>query len=206
VPPSAQYTKSFKRLRTNLKRGHTLLDRFFDNPGGNPRRAGQPAAHEQELLRSVLVLAIGALDAYLSEILIELIPRLAKAGTARAIFDRLMKENAGLILQAVYLSGSELEKAVAEAVESHFQGSVMHGSRAVNQIVNWCGLNLSFDDFNTAEFPFAMKALDEWTDKRHRIVHRGELVKLKRDDASVVLDLIEHIGKTLNDRALRVKA
>jgi hypothetical protein len=49
-----------------------------------------------------------------------------------------------------------------------------------------------------------MRTLDEWTDKRHRIVHRGELVRMKRDDATQILDLIESVGRTLNDRALRM--
>lgn len=199
-----RYTNSFKRLRKNLERGRTLLDKFFDNPGGQPRGVGQPGAHEQELLRSVLVLAIGALDAYLSEFVIELMPKLAQSGRAQTIFDRLMKENAGLVLQAVYLGKDQLDSALSSAVESHFQSSVMHGSRSVRQVSDWCVLNLSFDDFNSDCFPQAMKSLDEWTDKRHRIVHRGELVRMKRQDATEVLDLVEAVGRTLNDSALRL--
>jgi hypothetical protein len=199
-----KHTASFRRLRRNLKRGRTLLDRFFDNPGGKPRGVGQPAAHEQELLRSVLVLAVGALDAYLSELVIELMPKLAQSGRAQVIFERLMKENAGLVLQAVYLGGDELDAALASAVESQFLRTVMHGSKAVRQVSDWCVLNLSFDNFDSDRFPQAMKLLDEWTDKRHRIVHRGELVKMKRHEATSVLDLVEHIGRVLNDRALKV--
>lgn len=152
----------------------------------------------------MLVLAVGALDAYLSEVVIELMPKLAQSGRAQVIFERLMKENAGLVLQAVYLGGDELDAALASAVESQFLRTVMHGSKAVRQVSDWCVLNLSFDDFDSDRFPQAMKLLDEWTDKRHRIVHRGELVKMKRQEATSVLDLVEHIGRVLNDRALKV--
>ena len=55
-------TEAFKRLRLNLERGEVLLDKFFDNPAGKQRKAGQPKSHEQELLRSVLVLTVGALE------------------------------------------------------------------------------------------------------------------------------------------------
>jgi len=200
-----RHTKSFQRLRKNLSRGRTLLDRFFDNPGGRRRGSGQPAAHEQELLRSVLVLGIGALDAYLSELVVELLPKLAVAGKAQMIFEKLMKENAGLVLQAVYLGRDALDAALSSAVESQFQSSVMHGSKAVRQVYDWCALGLGFDDFNTDRFPNAMKLLDDLTDKRHRIVHRGELVRMKRQDATEVLDLVESIGQTLNDRAIAIK-
>ena len=203
MPGRPKYTKAFQRLRKNLKRGHTLLDKFFDNPGGRRRGSGQPAAHEQELLRSVLVLGIGALDAYLSEFVVELMPKLAAAGKAQMIFERLMKDNAGLVLQAVYVGREDLDAALSSAVESQFQSSVMHGSKAVRQVYDWCALGLGFGDFDTQRFPQAMKLLDEWTDKRHRIVHRGELVRMRRQEATDVLDLVESIGRTLNERALK---
>jgi hypothetical protein len=204
MPGRSKYTKSFKRLRRNLNRGRTLLDKFFDNPGGSRRGSGQPAAHEQELLRSVLVLGVGALDAFLSELVVELMPKLAVTGKAHTIFDRLMKDNAGLVLQAVYTGRDDLDAALSSAVESQFQSSVMHGSKAVRQVYDWCVLELGHGDFDTDRFPQAMKLLDEWTDKRHRIVHRGELVRMRRQDATDVLDLVESIGKTLNNRALMV--
>ena len=198
-----RYTQSFHRLRTNLGRGETLLSEFFDRPGGRPRRAGQPRAHEQELLRSVLVLTVGALDAFLSELVIELVPRLARAGTAHAIFNRLMSENAGLILQAVYLSPDDLQRALADVIEGHFSAKVMHGSRALRQAVDWCNLGLSNNDFDGQRFLTALVTLDDWTDKRHRIVHRGELVRMRRDDATDVIELVRSIGLTLNDRAVQ---
>jgi len=195
-------TNSFDRLRTNLGRGETLLSEFFDRPGGRARRPGQPSAHEQELLRSVLVLSVGALDAFLSEFVIELMPRLAAAGSAQSIFTLIMRDNAGLILQAVYLSPDDLQRALADAIEGLFQTKVMHGSKAVRQAGDWCNLQMSNADFNSPEFPDAFGTLDDWTDKRHRIVHRGELVRMRRDEAGDVIKVVRSIGQTLNDRAI----
>jgi hypothetical protein len=186
----------------NLSRGETVLDEFFDRPRGRPRGSGQPRAHEQELLRSVLVLTVGSLDAFLSDVVVELVPKLARAGGASKIFDRLMSENAGLILEAVYLSRGELDRALADAIEGHFQAKVMHGSRAVIQAANWCDLALSGADFNSARFPMAFKTLDEWTTQRHEIVHRGVLVRMRRVDATEIIELVRSIGLTLNRRAI----
>ncbi len=150
----------------------------------------------------MLVLSVGALDAFLSELVIELMPRLAAAGSAESIFTLIMRDNSGLILQAVYLSPDDLQAALADAIEGHFQAKVMHGSKAVRQAWDWCNLRMSNNDFNTAEFPDALGSLDEWTEKRHKIVHRGELVRMRRDEAGDVIKLIRSVGKTLNDRAI----
>jgi hypothetical protein len=200
--PTERETKAFKRLRKNLSRGQVLLGQFFDRPGGKPRQAGQPKSHEQELLRSVLVLSVGALDAYLSELLIEFLPQLAKRGTDDKVFDRLARDNPGLVLRAVYLGGDAAHEALSAVIEAQFESKVMHGSRAVRQVADWCALGIGNRDFDSEDFPDAFATLDEWTDKRHRIVHRGELVKMRRQDAATVLALVEHIGRALNDRTV----
>jgi len=125
APP--KLTLSFKRLRKSLNRGDTLLDKFFDRPGGKVRSVGKPKAHEQELLRAVLVLTIGSLDAFLSELLVELLPGMARVSPEAAVFDRVAKENPGLVLRAMYLGG--IEEALSEAIEAHFQAKTMHGAR-----------------------------------------------------------------------------
>lgn len=199
-----QLTEAFKRLRRNLERADTLLDRFFDNPGGEPRGAGQPQSHEQELLRSVLVLSIGALDAYLSDLLIETIPRLAAESSAQAVFDRLAKARPGLILRAFFVQDRDaLNQELTEVIEAEFSGDSMHGASAVMRVSDWCALGLGRDAFNSEAYPNALRTLDEWTRKRHTIVHRGELVRLRRDDASDLIELVRSVGATLNETAIR---
>lgn len=82
----------------------------------------------------------------------------------------------------------------------------MHGAKAVRQVSDWCVLKLDDAAYNSSRVPSALPTLDDWTDKRHRIVHTGELVKMKRVDASDVIALVESIGKTLNDAAVRTYA
>jgi hypothetical protein len=195
-------TTSYKPLRLNQQRGQILLDQFFDNPGGKPRKVGQPKAHEQELLRAVLVLTVGSLDAYLSELLVELLPRLVVAMPDAAVFDKIARDNPGLVLRAMYLGN--IDEALATAVEAHFQAKTMHGAKAVRQVNDWCALGLNDAAYNTTKFPSALPTLDDWTDKRHRIVHTGELVKMKRGDASDLLALVDSIGMTLNAKAVQV--
>ncbi len=204
MPPSRRQTESFKRLRKNLGRGATLLNKFFDMPGGKPRAAGQPKSHEQELLRAVLVLGIGSLDAFLSELLIELLPRIATAAPDAAVFDRIAKDSPGLVLRALYLGSPDRDAALADAIEAHFQAKVMHGSKSVMQVSDWCVLGLRGDDFNSTQSPQTFQNLDNWTNSRHRIVHRGELVRLTRSKTGELIEVVESVGKVLNDRAIDV--
>jgi hypothetical protein len=109
-------TKAYRRLVKNLSRGEVLLREFFDRPGGKARQQGQPKTHEQELLRSVLVLAGGALDSYLSDLLIEFLPKLASQGAAEKVFDRLARENPGLVLCSVFVGGDSSREALTSAI------------------------------------------------------------------------------------------
>ena len=157
-----------------------------------------------ELLRAVLVLTFGALDAFLSELLIELLPKIALASPEATVFDRIAKDNPGLILRAVYLGSPERDAALAEAVEAHFQAKTMHGAKAVRQVSDWCALGLADAAFDSTKNSKVLSSLDDWTDKRHRIVHRGELVKLTRTNAGSLIELVESLGTTLNARAIKV--
>lgn len=203
MPGKRRLCRSYVRLRKNLGLGSTLLDQFFDNPGGKPRKPGQPRAHEQELLRSVLVLCIGGLDAFLSEFVVEFLPQIARDEGATKIFDTLAKESPGLILRALFLEDAVPREAIlAEVLERHFLGKAMHGPDAVSQATRWCGLQGSAGSFNSGDFPDAMATLKKRTDQRHRIVHRGEKVKLARDETGRTVDLVQHIGRVLNDKAI----
>ena len=191
-------------LRKNLARGEVLLGVFFDQPGGKPRRQGQPSSHEAELLRSVLVTSIGALDAFLSDLVVELLPKLADLDPPAKVFDAVAKESPWTVLRAFYIGGSAAKTNIGGLVEAHFEGGVMHGGRAVRLVIDWCSLGLSNSDFDNTDFPTALATLDEWTNLRRRIVHRGELPRMKRADAAEVIDLVRSIGETLNQRAIKV--
>ncbi len=152
----------------------------------------------------MLVLCIGALDAFLSEFVAEFLPHLALKESVSGIFDRLAKNSPGLILRALCLEEeTPRNEVLAEVVEAHFLGRTMHGPNAVRQVGQWCGLELSDNHFNSDSFPEALKTLKMRTEERHRIVHRGEKVRLGRDQIGEAVELVQHIGTVLNDKAIQ---
>jgi hypothetical protein len=66
-------SEAFGVFEANRERSRAFL-RIFDKD----RKVGQPSNDEKELLRGSLVFAVGALDAYLSDLILEIVP-----GTAR---------------------------------------------------------------------------------------------------------------------------
>lgn len=151
----------------------------------------------------MLVLCIGALDAFLSEFVVEFLPKLARNEGATKIFDTLAKESPGLILRALFLDEVRPRKEIlAEVVESHFMGKAMHGPQAVLRASRWCGLDLSAASFNSSDYPEAMATLTTRTGQRHEIVHQGKKVRLAREDTGKTIDLVEHLGEVLNDAAI----
>src|SRR3954453_21010388 len=75
---SPSKTASFAVFEANVNRARAFI-RIF-NKGDDGRGRGQPSNDEKELLRGSLVFAIGALDAYLNDLILEIVPDRALAG------------------------------------------------------------------------------------------------------------------------------
>ena len=77
-----QKCDAYKVFEKNLERSRAFL-RIFDID----RTAGQPSNDEKELLRGAIVFAIGALDSFLHELVLEVVPRFG--GNRPALSDAL---------------------------------------------------------------------------------------------------------------------
>lgn len=198
-----RYTEAFKTLEWNLNRTETLLQTYFDNPGGHPRARGQPNSTEQELLRAVLVLAVGTLDAFLSQLVAETLPDVAEKPTAGEVFNSIARENPGLVLRALFLGEEERSDALNAAVEAQLVGRPMHGKSAVMTAARWCALELTSHEVDAAcGLSDVMEKLDGWTQTRHDIVHRGQRPRLGRYDVGDLAKSVREIARLLNDKVI----
>lgn len=198
-----RYTESFKTLEWNLNRTETLLATYFDNPGGHPRARGQPNATEQELLRGVLVLAVGTLDAFLSQLVAETLPEVAEKPTAGEVFNSIARENPGLVLRALFLKEDARNDALNAAVEAQLVGRPMHGKSAVITAARWCSVDLTSSEIDSAcGIPDVLEKLDAWTKTRHDIVHRGQRPRLGRYDVGDLAKCVREIAHLLNDKVI----
>jgi len=99
MPSRHQKTKAYTAFEANIERSRAFL-RIFDKEPDGGRKQGQPTKDEKELLRGSLVFAVGALDAYLSDLILEIVPAYTpRSDKLAAALKGIAKSDPGLALR-----------------------------------------------------------------------------------------------------------
>ncbi len=184
-------TESKAAFDVNIERASYFLQIHEDAQKG----AGAPPLPYRELPRAAVVFAVGAADAYLSELSGEvLVSQLTKAVTeglstqrTRDVLQKVQKELPTLAIE-VGLAGTQAQRMdyVRRAIADYFHNSVSnHGSKAVSATVQRLGGNVA-DVWSAVPQPgntTPVSRLDTWTERRHHIVHQGKKTRVRRPDA-----------------------
>ena len=214
-------TEARATLAKNLDRTRAL-QRIFEAGSlkpqpGDKRGGGQPSGEERELLRAVVVFAIGALDSYLSDVAAEtLVAQLEKSAipseSARALLRRMMKEVDTLALELALTTDPTQRRAVArEAISDHLSNKVSnHGPKGIAETMSRLGTeaNLSkidmtpFAPLQTTERKSAPDVLQYWTDRRHALVHQGVAIKVNMEQSRALIDFVEALADHVESQAL----
>lgn len=221
----AKQTEVMNALQTNLKRPRALLEMFdagsLKPEPGDRRGRGKPSWQENELLRAAVIVGIGALDAYLSDVAAEvLLAQLERASTptsdARGVLRQVMKEIDTLPIELALLAEpSERREVARTAISDHLANRVSnHGAKGVattvgrmGKTMDWAGLD---QEVPASLIVGGVKAtapavLDEWTKRRHRLVHQSKALKIKGDQARGLVDFVEAIARVVDRTALDAK-
>lgn len=218
-------TDALAAFRTNIKRPRALLEMFdagtLKPKKGDRRTVGKPGWQENELLRAAVITAIGALDAYLSDVAAEvLIAQLERAATptgdARAVLRQVMKEIDTLPMELALLTDQAERRRVAEeAVREHLANRVSnHGAKGVaatlgrmGRTMNWDALRDRLDDHLalTTDKRTPPALLDAWTIRRHKLVHQGVALKIKSPQARALVDFVEAVAEVVDETAADCK-
>lgn len=191
---------SYKAFETNLGRSRAFL-RLFDVD----RRAGQPSNDEKELLRGAIVFAIGAFDAFLHELVLEIVPqfggnRSALAGALREI----ARDDPGLSLRIslAVAEGADLETEFRDALDTWLEKKSFQGVGRVSNALSYVGVGLSIADFDQYTGVNTAAQLQRFTDMRHQIVHRGARPATTRGSAQDCVNLIATMAEAVNREAV----
>lgn len=188
-PSSTQSLKTFKK---NINRANAFI-RIFVGPDG--RVPGQPSNDEKELLRGAVVFAVGALDAYLHDLVIEIVPKHGASSTLREGLKSIAKTDPGLALRvALAKTSAEAVDTFGEALGQWLDNTSFHGSEAVVRALRY--LDIAVDQFqDLSDFDDAADWLNEGTEHRHKMVHRGGSPTISKSYAQDFVDIVEDIGK-----------
>ena len=170
---------------------------------------GAPTLPYRELPRAAVVFSVGALDAYLSDVSAEtLLERLQTGPTLsqKRVLAKISQAVPSLSLEVALIQDQEERVSqVRVAVDSYFAGQSAHGAKAVADAVQLFDAKASavWDAVTASGFPDPAKDLDDWTQKRHQIIHRGERPSVHRDEAQKCVDLIAAIVKASEEEIRR---
>lgn len=186
---------------------------FLDIHQGTQQGPGTPDNKRRELPRGAVVFAIGALDAYLSEVAAEVMvaqfERGQATGDSRKILEAIQRTSPTLAIELA-VAEPQVDRAamLRRAIVDHFYDQVSnHGAKAVSTTVQRMGKssNAVWAAVEAAGEAQPQQRLDDWTDKRHAIVHRGQRPTVNREPARTCVKLVEIICSEIDKIASEAK-
>jgi hypothetical protein len=192
---------------TAAKRNLERATFFLDIHQGTQQGPGTPDNKRRELPRGAVVFAIGALDAYLSEVAAEVMVRSVRARSSDRRQPEDPRGNPAYDADACH---RQIDRAaiLRQAIVDHFYDLVSnHGTKAVSATVQRMGKssNAVWDAVEDAREANPQSRLDEWTDKRHAIVHRGQRPTVNRGPARTCVKLVETVCLEVDNAASEAK-
>ena len=200
-------TEAKEVFDTNIERSGYFLKIHYDAQQG----AGAPHLRFRELPKASIVFTVGAIDAYLSDMTAEvLIAQLQSAPPSeqmREILKRIQGELPTLAIElSVLATNPERIRRLQESVADHFHNRVsQHGSKAVAASLARIGGDVTsvWSHLENKGKNKPAKYLDDWTDKRHQIVHQGKKLTVHRTTADKFKDfaiaLIQRVDSLAED-------
>ena len=206
-------TSAYITLAKNLNRAQLLYDVFATGSlklSEERRGRGKPASQENELLRAVVIFAIAALDAYLSDVAAEvLVTQLEKARTptpeGRALLKRILAEIDTLPFELALTNDAAERRTLAEqAITDHLANRTSTlGAKGVANTLTRIGATVDWDKvklspkskLRSSPSQTVAAVLERWTTARHQLVHQGKAIKVSADQAR---ELIEFVWAIVN--------
>jgi hypothetical protein len=217
-------TKALQNFKWNIRRSRALLDMFdAESPKKEKNRVGKSSWQGRELLRASIIVTIGALDAYLSDVTAEVLVSQLESGRivsepGRAALKRISKDMDTLALELALVTKQSTRKQVAIEKINHFFDTQVsnHGSKGVaaavsrmGEIMDWTALDSKIPQHahrSLTKSGGAASVLDEWTTNRHQLVHQGRALKIKSVEARAAADFVELIVGHADAIALKAGA
>lgn len=191
---------AYKVFETNVNRSRAFV-RVFDGAEAS-RSRGRPSNDEVELLRGALVFAVGALDNFITELILELVPQFGCNGDAmKQPLTEISKADPSLALRVALAGPGSAKGEFRAALASWLETKSFHGVEKILAALRYIGVT-TIDDSNLPTD--WKKSLNTFTEQRHQIVHRGHKATVTRDRAEECTGLVQSIGEAINKAAVQL--
>ena len=188
-------TPVYQSFTANIDRAKALI-RIFDRG----RSRGRPRKEDTQLTRSALVFTIGALDAYLHDLVLEVagkfvpesdeLDRAVKAMDPQDLVQNLARAK----------THDQVQERFRRRLDEHFDDASFMGVKGLQRALKLVGCPMGLDELSVnLGRPKFKQELGRYTDQRHRIIHRGENVRVKKEQADDCVDLVWNIVGNVDD-------
>ncbi|MGW7089137.1 HEPN domain-containing protein [Streptomyces sp. NPDC054871] len=170
------------------------------------RGRGRPSSEEQELLRGSLVFAIGALDAYLSDLILEIVPAHAPQNQRlNEALARIAKDDFGLVLRITLAPDDRSRREEFRgALEGWLAKKSFHGPEKVVDALSYVGCPIKWSTFDQSTSVNTAEELTRITKERHGIVHQGKKPKISQSQAQKTINLVEAVATVINKEVCKL--
>jgi hypothetical protein len=194
-------TPGLNAFEKNIDRAEALI-RIFERG----RKRGRPRTEDTQLTRSSLVFSIGALDAYLHDQVLEVVGQfvpqsedLDKALKAMAPHDLVQS-------MARAEDHAEVRKRFRAKLDEHFDDASFMGVHGLFRAIRLMGCASRLEEEQLKAVtgrPALLRDLGRYTEERHRIIHRGENVRVKKEKAKDCAELVRALASEIDQEVMR---
>jgi hypothetical protein len=190
------YCDAYRVFRKNLDRAAAFI-RLHATRG-----MGAPTTDERELPRGAVVFAIGALDAFLHDLTLEIVPQFGPTSPELATsLKEIAKQDPSLALRVALKPAGEGREEFRQALDDWLSLKSFYGPEAVARAAGYVSVSITLGE--VTEETDAASELAHFTEMRHQMVHRGTKPNILRQQAQNCVDLVGAIAETLNAEAVR---
>lgn len=193
------HSPDYEAFEANIDRARALI-RIFERG----RSRGRPKAEDTQLTRSSLVFSIGALDAYLHDLVLTVVSEFVPPSDALDDTIKAMRPHKLVQTMAKAKSAPKARAKLRESLDEHFDDKSFMDVGGLQRALNLIGCeHIKPADLAqiTGRSDLAAK-LGQYTDTRHRIVHRGENARVTKEMAQDCADLVTAIVSAVDNEVV----
>jgi hypothetical protein len=140
------------------------------------------------------------LDAYLSDLILEIVPAHARTSDKiKAGLREIVKSDPSLALRvALAPSDRDRQDEFRTALSEWLETKSFQGPAKVSNALGYVGCGLGWPDFDKVTGAATASELGRITKERHAIVHQGKLPYVKRMMVEETISLIAAVGKLID--------
>lgn len=203
-PAHADESKAFAVFRKNISRVNDLCylyTELYEYRGW--------AEVDEGLLASAVVFSVGALDAFLNDLILEVVPayRPRSAEFADAM-KTIARDDPSLALRvALAPTQHEAHAEFRQALESWLNSKSFQGTKKIAAALAFLACPIPWRDFSD-HLPEPLRPanknlaerLDFWAQQRHNLVHRGARPSFEPAEVEDAVSLTYHVGRLIDRR------